>query len=110
MTNIEQSLILSYLDCALGLLFLWRAFVNANNMNHERKTPWIIVLLNWALAIAGLALAFSPLYKDPEAVRIAHLASGAVFAACMFIGRRPTDRVLSREDCEPADRHMTSAS
>ena len=91
--NFNDHVLLAMIDFALGLFILWRGFVNANNMNDGKRTHRGIMVLNLMLAVAGLALALSPLYGE-DASRWAHVAALSAFVVCMFIGRRPTDRVL----------------
>lgn len=75
----------------LGLLVLWRTLVNANNMN--RATRHGIRLLNLVLFGAAVALIAAP-FVSLEATLMALQAALGAFVVCMFLGRRPTDRVL----------------
>lgn len=83
---------LLYVEAALGAVITWRTLVNANHMT--AKTHHGIRLLNWMMSIGGLAMAASPLYGGFVA-EVAGLAVIAVFVVCMFIGRRPGDKVLA---------------
>ena len=80
----------------IGALLFWRAVVNLNAM--DRHTHHGIKFLNGMLMVGGAGLVCTPLIAPAE--RYAYIAAFAlgvqvVFLICMFIGRRPTDRVLS---------------
>lgn len=83
---------LLYFAAVLGAVLTWRTLVNANHMDH--RTHHGIRLLNWLLGIGGLAMAVCPLYGETVG-KVAGLGVIAVFVICMFIGRRPGDKVLS---------------
>lgn len=75
----------------LGMLIVWRALVNANRM--DRSTAHFIRLLNLGLCVAGVGVFLGPFVGD-DFTQLALQAALTVFVVCMFIGRRPTDRVL----------------
>ncbi len=76
---------------ALGALVVWRTLVNANRM--DRRSCHAIRVLNLALLVAGAAVFMGP-FISVDFTLLALQAALASFVVCMFIGRRPTDRVL----------------
>jgi len=84
--------LMSTIGClVLGALVVWRALVNANRM--DRRTHHGIRLLNLSLLAAGLAVFLGP-FIGTEFTLLALQSALSAFVFCMFIGRRPTDRVL----------------
>lgn len=75
----------------LGAMVVWRTLVNANRM--DRRTRHGIRLLNLALLLAGAGVFMGP-FIGTEYTVLALQSALAAFVVCMFLGRRPTDRVL----------------
>lgn len=75
----------------LGALVVWRALINANRM--DRRTRHGIRVLNLALLVAGASVFMGP-FVSLDFTLLALQAALSAFVVCMFLGRRPTDRVL----------------